>query len=109
MPKNPRIGLAEAIEALRAELMDAVSRGEHQRMRFSLAPVELTVEAEVSKKADGRIGWSIVGAGGKFEKAHTQTVKVELTPLWEQDDGTLTSDFTVASEAGSGDTIASRP
>jgi hypothetical protein len=36
--RTPRIGLAEAIEA------------------------------EVSKEADGRIGWSIVGAGGKFEK-----------------------------------------
>lgn len=46
---------------------------------------------------NGRIGWSVVGVGGGYEKASTQSVTLRLAPFWRKQDGTLTSDFTIAS------------
>jgi hypothetical protein len=87
------------------ELMRAVSRGGDQPMRFALEPVELTVQAVVTKDIDGRIGWSVLGVGGQYETARTQAVTLRLSPLWRGEDGTLTSDFTVASPGVTGDTV----
>ena len=42
------VGLANAIEALRTELMDALAQGQSRGMRFQLEPVELTVQAVVT-------------------------------------------------------------
>ena len=36
------VGLAEAVESLRAELMRAVEAGKDQPMQFSVEPIELT-------------------------------------------------------------------
>ena len=99
------VGLADAIEALRAELMDAACRGWDQVMRFSIEPVELTVQVAVTKDAKGNVGWSIFGAGGGYEKVATQTLTLKLGPLWLQEDGTLTSDFVIASPAFEGDIV----
>ena len=101
------IGLADAIEGLRRDLMDAVVRSQGSRMQFSVEPIELTVQAVVTKDADARIGWSILGAGAKYERARTQSLTLKLTPLWKTDEGTLTTDFTIASTATPDDTIAS--
>jgi Trypsin-co-occurring domain 2 len=43
------LGLAEAVEALRAELVAALSAGANEWMRFGLAPIELTLQAAVTK------------------------------------------------------------
>lgn len=99
------VGLADAIEALREELTQAVTRGAEKSMRFGLEPVELTVQAVVTKDVNGKIGWSILGIGGKYEAERTQTVTLKLSPLWRTKDGSLTSDFTVASVGAAGDTI----
>jgi hypothetical protein len=99
------VGLADAIEALRSELMSAASGGDGQAMRFSLDPVELTVQVAVTRDAEGKIGWSIFGAGGGYERASTQTLTVKLTPLWLREDGSLTPDFAIASPASAEDTI----
>lgn len=99
------VGLADAIEALREGLMDAFTQGLGQPMRFKPEPIELTVQAVVTKDAKGRIGWSVLGVGAGYETANTQTVKLKLTPLWTAHDGTLTPDFTIASVGDEGDTI----
>lgn len=99
------VGLAKAIEALRSELMEAVAGGDGQALRFSLEPVELTVQVAVTKKANGDLGWGIFTIGGGHEKAATQTLTVKLTPLWLREDGSLTHDFVIASPAFSSDTI----
>lgn len=99
------VGLAEAIEALREQLMDAADRGRDQPMQFRTEPVELTVQAAVTKEANGKIGWAVLGLGGGYESAVTQTLTLRLTPLWRVDDGTLTSDFTITGNAEAGDTF----
>jgi hypothetical protein len=99
------VSLADAIEALRDGLTEAIIRGEDKPMRFALEPIELTVEAVVTKDANGRIGWSVLGVGGKYETARTQTVTLKLSPWWRKDDGTLTSEFAIASVGVAGDTV----
>jgi hypothetical protein len=99
------VGLADAIEALRDGLTEAISRGEDKPMRFALEPIELTLQAVVTKDANGRIGWSVLGVGGKYETARTQTVTLKLSPWWKKKDGTLTSDFVIASLGAPGDTF----
>lgn len=99
------IGLAEAVESLRAELMKAVEAGKGQSMQFSVEPIELTAQVAVTKAADGKIGWSLVGVGGSYESASTQTLTLRLAPVWRKPDGTLEKDFTIASAGPAGDVI----
>jgi Trypsin-co-occurring domain 2 len=103
------VGLAAAIEALRAELTDAVHRGRNEQMQFGVEPIELTVQAVVTREADGKIGWSVLGLGGKYEAVTTQTLTLRLAPLWKATDGSLTTDFTIAATGTAGDTFGSQP
>ncbi len=98
------VGLAEAVESLRAELMRAVEAGKGQPMQFSVDPIELTAQVVVTREADGKIGWSLLGAGGSYESASTQTLTLKLAPVWKKPDGTFERDFTIAS-AGSADDL----
>jgi hypothetical protein len=93
------VGLAASIEALRAQLMEAISRNAGQGMYFQLSPIELTLQAVVTKDANGKIGWNLVGAGASYESATTQSLKLTLTPLWSTPDGALTKDFAIADQA----------
>ncbi len=106
MPDRSRaiVGLAEAVESLRAELMKAVEAGQGQPMQFSVEPIELTAQVVVTKGADGKIGWDLLGVGGSYESASTQTLTLKLAPVWKKPDGTLEKDFTIAS-AGSPDDV----
>jgi Trypsin-co-occurring domain 2 len=99
------VGLAEAVESLRAELMKAVDAGKDQLMQFSVEPVELTAQVAVTKEADGKIGWSLLGVGGSYESASTQTLTLKLAPVWKKSDGTLERDFTIASASPACDVI----
>ena len=55
------VGLAEAVESLHPELMNAVEAGKGQQMQFSVEPIELTAQVAVTKEADGKIGWNLPG------------------------------------------------
>lgn len=101
MAADSTVGLGDAIEALRAELMDAALRGEGQAMRFALEPIELTVQVTATKEANGKVGWKILKLGGKYEQGTTQTLTLKLAPLWLQEDGNLTHDFAIASQSDS--------
>ena len=68
------VGLAEAVESLRAELTRAVEAGKDQPMQFSVEPVELTAQVAVTKEADGKIGWNLLGPGGSWESQLDHTV-----------------------------------
>ncbi|WP_330254204.1 hypothetical protein OG874_06475 [Nocardia sp. NBC_00565] len=103
MSDRALVGLADAIRALREELTSAMQDGWNQPMRFGLEPIELTVEAAVTKDAHGQIGWKIIEFGGTYEKARTQTLKLLLTPMWGLPDGTTTQDFSIASMNAEGD------
>ena len=80
------LGLAESIEALRSELSTAMTAGASKQMRFSLEPIELTLEVAISKDANGKIGWSVLGLGSSYTSGTTQTLKLTLTPVWENAD-----------------------
>jgi len=99
------IGLAEAVESLRAELMRAVKAGWDQPMQFSVEPIELTAQVAVTKDANGKIGWNLLGIGGSLESASTQTLTLRLAPVWKKPDGTLERDFTIASAGPADDVI----
>lgn len=101
--KDRMVGLAAAIEALRAELTDAMDQGSDKRMQFRLDPVEVTLQVTVTKEVNGKIGWSVLGLGGSGESADTQTLTLRLTPVWRTVDGTRTTDFMIASVGPAGD------
>jgi len=93
------VGLAAAIAALREELLSAISEGKDAEMRFRLAPVELSLQVAVQKGAEGKIGWHVIGLGGSYDSATTQTLVLRLEPVWKQDDNSYTSDFTIADQS----------
>jgi hypothetical protein len=92
------VGLADAIAALRAELMAAMNEGASAPMRFRLAPVEMSLQVAVTKEGEGRIGWKVLGLGGSYASAVTQTLSLRLEPLWQQADGAYSEDFSIASQ-----------
>ena len=69
-------------------------------MQFEVEPVELTVQAVITKDANGKVGWGALGIGGSYESAVTQTLKLQLKPLWRNPDGTLRRKVVIADPAG---------
>jgi len=92
------VGLAEAIAALRQELTAAMAEGSEADMKFRLAPVELSMQAAVTKDASGKIGWHVLGLGGSYSSESTQTLKLRLEPSWKQRDGSYSSDFVISDQ-----------
>jgi len=92
------VGLADAIDALRAELAEAIARGIGQPMRFRIEPIELEVQAVITKDAGGRIGWGALGVGASYKSASTQTLKLKLKPIWQTPDGKLVEDPLIADQ-----------
>jgi hypothetical protein len=93
------LGLADAIAALRKELLAALDEGKDAPMRFRLAPVELSLQVAVTKEADGKIGWKVLGLGGSYTSATTQTLALRLEPVWRQGDDSYTTDFAIADQS----------
>lgn len=85
------IGLADAIDALRAELIRAWSGGKNQPLRFKPSPVELTVQVAVTSSGKGNVGvrWWLFELGGSVsrESAVTQTLKLTLDPVGFDEQG----------------------
>jgi hypothetical protein len=75
------VELADAIAALRVQLLAAVNEGKDAPMRFRLAPVELSLLVAVTNEADGKIGWKVLGLGGSYSSAVTQTLALRPTPF----------------------------
>lgn len=85
--------------ALREELLAAMDEGKDAAMRFRLTPIELSLQVAVKKGAEGKIGWHVIGLGGSYDSATTQTLVLRLEPVWKQDNGSYTSDFTIADQS----------
>ena len=103
------ISLSDAIESLRTELTTAIEQGHNQRMRFVLAPVEMSLQVVVTKAASGKIGWKILEAGGSYQSAGTQTLNLTLTPYWTGEDGSPTTSPLIAGRGSELDTIGPQP
>jgi hypothetical protein len=80
------VDLSTAIAALRRDLAAAWWDGQDQHVRFKVEPVELTVQAGVTRKGTGQAGvkWHILTLGGEKsrENAVTQTLKLKLAPVF---------------------------
>ena len=88
------VELSEAIEALRTALVAAWWDGQHQRVRFRVAPVDLTVQVGVTRVGKGVAGirWHVLSLGGErsHESAVTQTLRLQLAPvLFDAEGNTL--------------------
>jgi Trypsin-co-occurring domain 2 len=85
------VNLSVAIAALRRDLAAAWWDGRGQRVRFKVEPVELTVEAGVTKKGTGQAGvkWHILTLGGarSRENKATQKLNLKLTPVFFDEQG----------------------
>lgn len=90
-------------------MTEAIDRGKAQGMQFRVKPIELTLQAVVTKDANGRIGWGALGVGGSYQSASTQTLKLQLQPIWRMDDGSLVEDFTVADQSAVPQHFGPRP
>jgi hypothetical protein len=81
------IALADAIDAVRAELLEAEDRGARSRLRFAVGQVELefAVTLTYDARADARVRFWVVeaGAGSGRSREGTQLVRVMLRPVGE--------------------------
>ncbi len=76
------IPLVETIEALRAQLSEAVAAGADQEIQFPLDGVELEFHVGVTRSIEGTGGvrfWVVeLGASASYEVESVHTVKVSL-------------------------------
>jgi hypothetical protein len=79
--------LVAAIQTLREELSRAMRLSEDSKLRFELAPIELTLQLVVKREVSGGLSWHIVTAGGKAANETTQTLKLTLDPRLFSEDG----------------------
>ena len=98
--QQPAVPLASAIRALRHEILTAAAVGEKEPLRFQMESIELNVQAAVTNEGNGKVGWWIFQAGGHHEKTTTQNLTIRIVPLWTKADGSVTTDFSIASEVG---------
>jgi hypothetical protein len=76
------VPLADAIRALRRELLAAVREGEDKEVRFALGPIELEFQVEVAQEAgvEGGVKFWVISAGGTGSRRSEITHAVRLTP-----------------------------
>ena len=76
-----RVSLVAAIEGLRRDVMEAVEAGEGSSVRFEIAaPIEVTLEAEITDSGGGKVSWWLLEGEIKRERRATQTIKLTLKP-----------------------------
>ena len=107
------LGLADAIEGLRAELTSAIEKGAGQRSRLRFAvtePVVLEVLAVTTSEGHGKVGWKVVEVGGSYTAANTHRITLTLHPRWwDGDKQAYTTDFLIAADVPPGATFGPQP
>lgn len=80
-----RVGLAEAIASLRAELYEAMTEGAGKLIKFGVGGVDLEFQTEVAREGgvNGKVRFWVVeaGASGTVTSTSTQTIKIHLEPI----------------------------
>ncbi|MEW1549276.1 trypco2 family protein [Streptomyces tsukubensis] len=78
---SPLIDLADAVDAVRAQLITAAARGNGSAVQFQVGDVELefTVELRRDTTAGGRVKAWVVDAGADRAHGSTSTHRVALT------------------------------
>jgi hypothetical protein len=82
-------GLAETIEALRAELTVAMARGNGKPLQFELGQVNVELTLAIIREASGngglRFGVVSFGAAGKASSETTHRLSLSLKPVAAHD------------------------
>ncbi|MET8813954.1 trypco2 family protein [Streptomyces sp. NPDC004549] len=109
---DERIGIAEAVDFLRAEFAAAAAGG-GAGPRFEVGPVELEFSVEMRREGRGRTGvkaWVVsAGAEGSVSRASVHRVRLVLTPKETGADGTYTAYHVNTDEPDTtGETLGSR-
>lgn len=87
--------LADAVRALRQELVEAANDAKHNDIRFEVGPIEMEFQVVATKEStkNGEISFKIFGQGvsggigGKQSGQETQKVKLVLTPRLIDENG----------------------
>jgi len=96
--------LSDVIAALRESLKTAMRAGQSDWLQFELEPIELELEAVVTKDVNGKIGWQVLEVGASRESVQTQRLTLRLTPMWRTAQGALVRDFLIADPIRPGET-----
>lgn len=85
MEKSGRIGLQEAIAALREELIDSVLAAKGERLRFQVGEINMEFQVEVERNigATGGLKFYVVelGASGTEKDKSMHKVVIPLKPV----------------------------
>jgi hypothetical protein len=84
---NDRIGLAEAIAQVRADLTKAHNEGTDEGLRFRVGEVKLDFQVEMTREGAGHADvkvWVVsIGGEGRVSSTHTQSMSLTLAPqVW---------------------------
>lgn len=80
----PGIGLSEAIQGLRAELVAAMAEGAGEPIQFPIAKMTVELQTVATKGVDGKAGFRVpvveveLGGGAKWQHESSQTVTIEF-------------------------------
>ncbi|GAA2779557.1 hypothetical protein GCM10010441_00250 [Kitasatospora paracochleata] len=102
-----KVELADAIEAIRQELLDAAARGAGQPIQFEVGPVQLEFTVELKKDARAKGGVKAWVLSGDLEAgvAHGRVHKVSVT-LNPRQAGTTDNPLVGNPDQGSADGFA---
>jgi Trypsin-co-occurring domain 2 len=82
-----RIGLKDAIEALRLELSESILVSEGKEVRFEVGEIEMEFQVAVEQTATGKGGikfWVVeLGAEMSDKSSMIHKVKIPLKPVWK--------------------------
>lgn len=85
MAEPRRIGLQEAIAALRAELIESVEVSRGERLRFEVGEITMEFQLEVERSVEAKGGiqfWVVeLGAGGAVKDKDVHKVVIPLKPV----------------------------
>ena len=90
-PGVPGIGLDDAIEALRADLIAAMEKGAGKPVQFPVAKMTVELDVVATRSVDGKAGFKVpfveveLGGGGGWRREDTQKVTVEFGSPVDQD------------------------
>ena len=85
MAEPKRIGLQEAITALRTELIESIVASQGERLRFEVGEITMEFQIEVERSAEAKGGikfWVVdLGGGGAAKDKNVHKVVIPLKPV----------------------------
>ena len=82
-----KVGLKDAIEALRSELSESILVSEGKKVRFEVGEIEMEFQVAIEQTGTGKAGlkfW-VVELGGEVadKTSMIHKIKIPLKPMWK--------------------------